>query len=67
MVQWLGLGAFTARARVRSLVRELRSCKPRCAAIKKKGERDLLESFSTPVVRCHWSSIHWAASSEALR
>ena len=26
-VQWLGLGAFTAVARVQSLVRELRSCK----------------------------------------
>ena len=27
MVQWLGLGAFPAVAQVRSLVRELRSCK----------------------------------------
>ena len=36
MVQWLGLGAFTARSQVQSLVGELRSCKPRGAAIKKK-------------------------------
>ena len=28
-VQWLGLGTFTARAWVQSLVRELRSHKPR--------------------------------------
>ena len=28
VVQWLGLWAFTARAQVQSLVRELRSCKP---------------------------------------
>ena len=27
VVQWLGLSAFTAMARVQSLVRELRSCK----------------------------------------
>ena len=27
-VQWLGLGAFTAGARVQSLVGKLRSCKP---------------------------------------
>ena len=27
VVQWLGLGAFAARAWVQSLVRELRSCK----------------------------------------
>ena len=28
-VQWLGLGTFTASAQIQSLVRELRSCKPR--------------------------------------
>ena len=28
VVQWLGLSAFTAMAQVRSLIRELRSCKP---------------------------------------
>ena len=34
-VQWLELGAFTARAQVQSLVRELRSCKPlQCGQIK---------------------------------
>ena len=32
MVQWLGLGAFTAGAWVRSLVGELRSQKPQGAA-----------------------------------
>ena len=31
-VQWLGLGTFTARAWARSLMGELRSCKPRGAA-----------------------------------
>ena len=36
MVQWLGLGTFTVGARVESLVRELRSCKPRGVARKKK-------------------------------
>ena len=34
-VQWLGLGAFTASAPVQSLVREIRSCKPRGVAKKK--------------------------------
>ena len=29
-VYWLGLHAFTSRAQVRSLVRELRSCKLSC-------------------------------------
>ena len=36
VVQWLGLGAFTARAWVRSLVRELSSYKPKGEAKKKK-------------------------------
>ena len=36
MLQWLGLGAFTAGAWVQSLVRELRSCKPGGAAKKKE-------------------------------
>ena len=35
-VQWLGLGSFTAVARVQSLVGELRSYKLRSAAKKKK-------------------------------
>ena len=40
-VQWLGLGAFTAGARVQSLVRELGSRKPRSMAKrKKKRERE---------------------------
>ena len=38
-VQWLGLcGSTAGRAWVRSLVRELRSCKPRGAAKKKKKD-----------------------------
>ena len=36
VVQWLGLCAFTARAQVQSLVRELRSHKPLGAAKKKE-------------------------------
>ena len=40
MVQWLGLGAFTAVAQVQSLVGELRSCKP-CGATKKKKKKFL--------------------------
>ena len=36
MVQWLGLGAFTAVAWVPSLVEELRSRNPRSMAKKKK-------------------------------
>ena len=35
MVQWLELGASAAGARVQSLIRELRSCKPCGTAIKK--------------------------------
>ena len=35
-VQWLGLGAFTAGARVQSLVRKLRSRVPSGSAKKKK-------------------------------
>ena len=35
-VQWLGLGAFTARAQVQSLVEELRSHKPPGQERKKK-------------------------------
>ena len=42
VVQWLGLGTFTAVAWVQSLVRELRPWKPRGAANKnfKKRERE---------------------------
>ena len=46
MVQWLGLGAFTARARVQSLVRE--SHKLLGAAKEKlKGKQLLLQTFKT--------------------
>ena len=38
-VQWLGLGAFTAGARVGSLVREVRSCKPPSAGKKKNPNK----------------------------
>ena len=44
-VQWLGLGAFTARAGVQSLVWELRSHKPHGAAKKKKILLNILLSF----------------------
>ena len=43
-VQWLGLRAFIARAQVQSLVRELRSCKLRGVA-KKKKKAHMLESM----------------------
>ena len=41
-VQWLGLGAFTARARVQSLVGKLRSCKPRDGPKKMEWEVSIL-------------------------
>ena len=37
VVQWLRLIAFTAGARVQSLLRELRSCKPHSAGKKEKS------------------------------
>ena len=45
-VQWLGLGAFSAEARVQSPVGELRSHKQHCAAKKKKKKyfQELLTS-----------------------
>ena len=39
MVQWLGLHAFTARARVQTLVGKLRFCKPHGTAKKKKRKK----------------------------
>ena len=39
-VQWLGLGAFTSVAWVQSLVGEVRSCKPRGTAKKKKKKKE---------------------------
>ena len=39
MVQWLGLGTFTAAAWVQSLVGELKSCKLHGVAKKKKKEK----------------------------
>ena len=39
VVQWLGLSTFTARPRVRSLVRELRSRKLHSTAKKKRKEK----------------------------
>ena len=44
-VQWLGFGAFTAGARVRSLVRELGYCKPRYMAKKTKFASTELPKF----------------------
>ena len=46
VVQWLGLGTFTARAQVRSLVRELKSCKPCSAAKKKKKKKKFRGHFA---------------------
>ena len=40
MVQWLGLGVFSAGAWVQSLVRELGSCKMSGVAKKKKKKAD---------------------------
>ena len=37
MVQWLGFGTFTAGTWVQSLVRDLRSCKPRVQPKRKGG------------------------------
>ena len=37
VVQWLGLGSFTARAQVQTLVGKLKSRKP-CGAAKKKKD-----------------------------
>ena len=56
MVQWLGLGSFTAGAQVQSLVRELVSCKPHSMAKKKKkkiinkypGFYDIVEKDKQP-------------------
>ena len=44
-VQWLGLGAFTARAQVQSLVQELRSGRPLGAAKRKKKKKNWLLIF----------------------
>ena len=43
VVQWLGLSAFTARARVQSLVGELRSCK--LCGVAKKNSRKAFQSI----------------------
>ena len=48
VVQWLGLRAFTARARVQSLIGELRSHKPRSPAKKKSCKRNFDKSI--PVI-----------------
>ena len=49
-VQWLGLGAFTARARIRSLVWEMRSRKLRGEAKKEKKKSVKLErEFDLPL------------------
>ena len=44
-IQWLELGTFTAVAWLQYLVRELRSCKPRIVAKKKKKERKEIKTF----------------------
>ena len=46
MLQWLGLGAFTAVARVQPLVRELRSHKPHGVAKKKSLENNPIKKWA---------------------
>ena len=46
-MQWLGLGALTARVRVQSVVRELRSSKPLGAAKKTKKRKNQLRNLKT--------------------
>ena len=59
MVQWLRLGAFTARARALSLVGELRSCKLCGMAKKEKEIRDaLFRPKFGPNYQIKGSSIH---------
>ena len=41
LVQWLGLGAFTVRAQVQSLVGELRSHKPHGQIKKKEKDQEM--------------------------
>ena len=48
-VQWLGLGTFTARAQIQSLGRELRSCKPRGLAKKKRSASWVYPVLPNPV------------------
>ena len=50
-VQWLGLGAFTARARDQSLIMELRSRKLSCTA---KKEDKFIDKESTIEVTRGW-------------
>ena len=59
MVQWLGLGTFTGRAWVQSLVGEIRSCKLRgMAKLKKKkaewGEKLEMTFFRTQAQPRSW-------------
>ena len=51
MVQWLELHVFTARAWVQSLLRELRSCKPRGTAKKKKKKYIISQVLKNNVVK----------------
>ena len=46
MVQWLGLSTFIARARVQSLVGELRSCKL-CGVVKKKKKKNFRKALQS--------------------
>ena len=45
LVQWLGLGVFTAMARVQPLVRGLRSHKPAMLPKKKKKRRGKMDKL----------------------
>ena len=57
VVQWLGLGAFTAKGPVQSLVGELRSRKHRGAAKKKKKKKIVFPCLLTFIVYGEKSAI----------
>ena len=45
MVQWLGLCGLLPRAKIRSLVKELRSLKLRCVAFKNNNKKPLAKGI----------------------
>ena len=72
MVQWLGLCAVTAEGQVQSLVRLLRSHKPRGEAKKKKKESHILSTADKSPQTLNpsleiWLGIYWPIQSKRLR
>ena len=72
LIQWLGLSAFTAGAWVRSLVRELRSCKLHGVVQKKKKLWDTKRYKLQPIHRkkainknCPWGLPWWRSGWES--